>query len=202
MTEPTTGTTGRAPVMKFSHLGLVVKDLPMMQEFYTGVLGFVLTDKGTNRGGATMAFMTLDPDEHHQVFLVDGRPDELPSNTIIPGGGPVLHHLSFRLGSLGDLRAMHERLRAASDRSIRTVTHGVCWAMYTTDPEGNDLEFFADTPWYCHQPFLRPMDFTMDEDELYRQTEAIVRASPGFRPYAEFLQDLERQVPRDLPGAG
>ena len=65
----------------------------------------------------------------------------------------------------------------------------------------DDLEFFADTPWYCHQPFLKPMDFTMDEDELYRQTEEIVRASPGFRPYADFHRDLEQRVPRELPGA-
>ena len=77
MTE-TTATSTKAPVMKFSHLGLVVKDLPMMEEFYTRVLGFELTDKGTTGQGVTMAFMTLDPDEHHQVFLVDGRPDNMP----------------------------------------------------------------------------------------------------------------------------
>ena len=43
MTE-TTATSTKAPVMKFSHLGLVVKDLPKMEEFYTRVLGFELTD--------------------------------------------------------------------------------------------------------------------------------------------------------------
>ena len=198
MTE-STATPDKAPVMKFSHLGLVVKDLPMMEAFYTGVLGFELTDKGKTGQGVTMAFMTLDPDEHHQVFLVDGRPDDLPTNTIIPGGGAVLHHLSFRLGSLADLKAMHARLVADSDRDIRTVTHGVCWAMYTTDPEGNTLEFFADTPWYCHQPFLKPMDFHMPEDELYRLTEEMVRESPGFSSYADFHRDLETRVPRDLP---
>lgn len=196
MTAETNG--AKAPRMKFSHLGLVVKDLEMMQEFYTRVLGFELTDKGKTGVGATMAFMTLDPDEHHQVFLVDGRPDGLPSNTVVPDWGPVLHHLSFRLGSLGDLKAMFERLRAESDRPIHTATHGVCWTMYTTDPEGNTLEFFADTPWYCHQPFMVPMDFTRPEDELHRETEALCRAAPGFRPYAEFYRDLEERVPRAL----
>lgn len=187
-------TEAKAPRMKFSHLGLVVKDLEMMEDFYTRVLGFELTDKGKTGQGVTMAFMTLDPEEHHQVFLVDGRPEDLPSNTIIPGGGPVLHHLSFRLPALGDLRAMHARLAAESERDIRTVTHGVCWAMYTTDPEGNTLEFFADTPWYIHQPFLVPMDFTLPDDELYRQTEELCRGAPGFQPYAVWYGDLERRV--------
>lgn len=185
-----------APRMKFSHLGLVVKDLDMMQDFYTRVLGFALTDRGETGAGATMAFMTLDPDEHHQVFLVDGRPAALPRNTVVPAWGPVLHHLSFRLGSLGELKAMFERLRAESDRPIRTVTHGLCWAMYTTDPEANELEFFADTPWYCHQPFLAPMDFTMAEDALFRETEDLCRAAPGFRPYAAFRDELEARLAR------
>ncbi len=196
MAETATVTTDKAPIMKFSHLGLVVKDLPMMQDFYTRVLGFTLTDKGTTGIGATMAFMTLDPDEHHQIFLVDGRPDaELPSNTILAGSSPVLHHLSFRLGSLGDLRVMYARISAESDRAIKTVTHGICWAMYTSDPEGNELEFFADSPWYCLQPFLKPLDFRMPEDDLFRQTEQLVREAPGFRPYAAFNADLERRVP-------
>jgi len=189
----------KAPVMKFSHLGLVVKDLPMMEKFYTEVLGFELTDKGKTGQGVTMAFMTLDPDEHHQVFLVDGRPDGLPTNTIIEGGAPVLHHLSFQLGSLGDLRAMYQRFESVSERAIRTVTHGLCWAMYTSDPEGNELEFFANSPWYCYQPFLKPLDFRMPEDELYRQTEQMVRDAPGFQPYADFFSDLEQRVPRELP---
>lgn len=190
-----TKTAGAAPRMRFSHLGLVVSDIDMMQDFYTGVLGFELTDKGVTSQGATMAFMTLDPVEHHQVFLVDGKPDALPSNTVIPNAGPVLHHLSFRLDSLTDLRAMHDRLASHSDRHIRAVSHGVCWAIYTSDPEGNELEFFADSPWYIHQPVLKPIDLSRTDDELMAETEEMCRAAPGFKPYAEFYDDLERRVP-------
>lgn len=197
MSDPQT--TSSAPRMSFSHLGLVVSDIEMMEAFYTGVLGFELTDKGVTGQGATMAFMTLDPAEHHQVFLVDGRPDELPSNTVIPGAGPVLHHLSFRLGSLADLRVMHDRLRCGSDRHVRTVTHGLCWAIYTSDPEGNQLEFFADTPWYIYQPFLEPIDLARPDDELMAETEEMCRNAPGFKPYAEFHGDLARRVPATAP---
>jgi catechol-2,3-dioxygenase len=146
-----------------------------------------------------MAFMTLDPEEHHQVFLVDGKPDEpLPANRFMPGIGPVLHHLSFRLASMSELRRMYQRLGAESDRAIRTVTHGVCWAMYTTDPEGNALEFFADTPWYITQPVMEPIDFSQSDEDLYNETEVLCRASPGFRPYADFNAELARRVPASL----
>ena len=194
-----TETVDMAPRMKFSHLGLVVSDLETMQDFYTRVLGFELTDKGVTGSGATMAFMTLDPEEHHQVFLVDGKPEgELPANRFMPGTGPVLHHLSFRLASLAELRRMHGRLGSESDRAIDTVTHGVCWAIYTADPEGNSLEFFADTPWYVTQPFLKPIDFSRSDEDLLRETEAMCRASPGFRNHAEFSAELARRVPASL----
>lgn len=179
----------------FSHMGLVVKDIALMEDFYTRVIGFERTDGGKTGQGVTMIFMTLDPREHHQVFLVEGRPDNLPTNTIIPGGGAVLHHMAFRLDSLGDLQRMYRRIVAESDRRIMTATHGVCWTMYTQDPEGNGIEFFADTPWYCHQPYMKPMDFNKDEQTLMAETEALCRAAPGFRMYDEFYDNLGERLP-------
>ena len=44
MPDTDSATISPAPVMKFSHLGLVVRDLPMMEQFYTGILGFALTE--------------------------------------------------------------------------------------------------------------------------------------------------------------
>ncbi len=163
-------------------MGLVVKDIAMMEDFYTNVIGFERTDGGMTGQGVTMIFMTLDPEEHHQVFLVEGRPDDMPTNTIVPGAGGAIHHLAFRLESLADLREMYQRISSVSDRNIMTATHGVCWTMYTTDPEGNGIEFFADSPWYVTQPFLKPMDFNIDEDELMEVTEKMCREAPGFMP--------------------
>jgi catechol-2,3-dioxygenase len=181
--------------VRFSHLGLVVSDIEMMEDFYTRVVGFEKTDSGTASQGITMTFMTLDPSEHHQVFLVEGRPDDLPSNKLIPAGPPVLHHLSFRLDSLSDLQKMYKRLKPEVKDDPRTVTHGVCWAMYAKDPEGNAIEFFADTPWYVHQPFLKPMDFNIDSDTLFAETEALLRNAPGFQPLDDFHKNLEKRIP-------
>jgi len=181
--------------VRFSHLGLVVSDIEMMEDFYTRVVGFEKTDSGTASQGITMTFMTLDPSEHHQVFLVEGRPDDLPSNKLIPDGPPVLHHLSFGLDSLSDLQKMYKRLKPEVKDDPRTVTHGVCWAMYAKDPEGNAIEFFADTPWYVHQPFLKPMDFNIDSDTLFAETEALLRNAPGFQPLDDFHKNLEKRIP-------
>jgi len=180
---------------RFSHMGLVVKDIEMMEDFYTNVIGFERTDGGMTGAGVVMIFMTLDPEEHHQVFLVEGRPDEMPTNTIVPGAGGAIHHLAFRLESLADLRSMYQRISAVSDRKIRTGTHGVCGTMYTTDPEGNGIEVFADSPWYVTQPFLKPMDFNIAEDELMATTEKLCREAPGFAPIGEFYKDLHTRVP-------
>ena len=180
---------------RFSHMGLVVKDIAMMEDFYTNVIGFERTDGGMTGQGVTMIFMTLDPEEHHQVFLVEGRPDDMPTNTIVPGAGGAIHHLAFRLESLADLREMYQRISSESDRKIMAATHGVCWTMYTTDPEGNGIEFFADSPWYVTQPFLKPMDFNVDENELMEVTEKMCRGAPGFMPIGEFYSNLHERVP-------
>ena len=181
--------------VRFSHLGLVVNDIEMMEDFYTRVIGFEKTDSGTASQDVTMTFMTLDPSEHHQVFLVEGKPDRLPTNTLIPDGPPVLHHLSFRVDSLGDLRKMYQRLCREVKDDPWTVTHGVCWAMYAKDPEGNAIEFFADTPWYVHQPFLKPLDFNIDTDTLFVDTKALLEDAPGFQPLEDFHRNLKARVP-------
>ena len=180
---------------RFSHMGLVVKDIEMMEDFYTNVVGFERTDGGMTGQGVVMIFMTLDPEEHHQIFLVEGRPDDMPTNTIVPDAGGAIHHLAFRLESLADLRTMYQRISNVSDRKIMTASHGVCWTMYTTDPEGNGIEFFADSPWYVMQPFLKPMDFNIEEKELMAITEKMCREAPGFMPISEFYKDLNKRVP-------
>jgi len=76
-----------------------------------------------------------------------------------------------------------------------TVTHSVCWAMYAKDPKGNAIEFFSDTPWYGHQPFLKPMDFNIDSDTLFAETEALLRNAPGFQPLDDFHKNLEKRIP-------
>jgi catechol 2,3-dioxygenase-like lactoylglutathione lyase family enzyme len=59
----------KRPKLSFSHMGIFVSDINKMVDFYTRVLGLVVSDRGIVQDGRDMAFMTLDPREHHQVAL-------------------------------------------------------------------------------------------------------------------------------------
>jgi catechol-2,3-dioxygenase len=161
--------TRTAPNLKFSHMGISVKDMPRMEAFYTRALGFTVTDRG-EAGGMQLVFLSRDPLDHHQIVLASGRPSELPANTANPQFGPSINQISFRLGSLADLRDVHERLLAEGASDLFPANHGIAWSIYAHDPEGNNLEFFVDTDWYIKQPFLIPLDLSRSDEELTRET--------------------------------
>ena len=101
-----------APNLKFSHMGLSVKDIARMEGFYTRVLGFTVTDRGT-AGGMQLVFLSRDPFDHHQIVLATGRPERLPANTANPQFGPSINQISFKMGTLADLREMHGQIGRA-----------------------------------------------------------------------------------------
>jgi catechol-2,3-dioxygenase len=162
----------------FSHLGLHVTDLARMEAFYTGVLGLLVTDRGTLPGGPSLVFLSRDPDEHHQLVLVDGRP--------AGAGYNVVNQISFKLPALADLKALHARLRQDGITGFRVVTHGNAWSIYFGDPEGNRVELFVDTPWHTPQPLAEPFDIEAPIETILADTEALCRRRPGFRPRAEW----------------
>lgn len=166
------------PPVAFRHVGLHVTDLDRMEAFYTRVLGLVVTDRGARPDGATLVFLSRDPDEHHQVVLVTGRPPDVGFN--------VVNQLAFELPTLAALKAMHARLRAEGLTQLRVVTHGNAWSIYVADPEGNRIELFVDTPWHTPQPFTAPFDLDAPEAEILAQTEALCRSRPGFCARAEW----------------
>ena len=160
-----------APVA-FSHLGINVHDLARMEDFYTRVLGLLVSDRGTLANGPTLVFLSRDPDEHHQIVLVTGRAPDTRDN--------VVNQISFKLPALADLKAMHARVRDAGVKEFRIVTHGNAWSIYFADPEGNRVEVFVDTPWHTRQPCAEPFDITAPTETILAETEALCRRRPDF----------------------
>ena len=183
--------TERKPAanLMFSHMGLSVKDIAKMEDFYTRVLGFTATDRG-EAGGMKLVFLSRDPNDHHQIVLATGRPDTLPANTANPQFGPSINQISFKMGSLTDLRDMHERLLAEGGGNLFPANHGVAWSIYAHDPEGNNLEFFVDSDWYITQPFLIPLDLTKSDAEIVSQTREMCESSEGFEPYTDWRKKV------------
>ena len=175
--------------LMFSHMGLSVKDIVKMERFYTGVLGFTVTDRGT-AGGMKLVFLSRNPLDHHQIVLATGRPAELPTNTDNPQFGPSINQISFKMGSLADLRAILPSLEIEGAGNLFPANHGVAWSIYAHDPEGNNLEFFVDTDWYITQPFLIPLDLTKSDHEIIELTRAMCEKSAGFEPYGEWRKKV------------
>jgi catechol 2,3-dioxygenase len=180
---------GRAANLMFSHMGLSVKDIGRMEGFYTNVLGFTVTDRG-EAGGMLLVFLSRDPNDHHQIVLATGRPDTLPANTANPQFGPSINQISFKMGSLADLRDMHERLLSHGGQNLFPANHGVAWSIYAHDPEGNNLEFFVDSDWYIKQPFLIPLDLTKSDSEIVSETKKMCESSEGFEPYSDWRKKV------------
>lgn len=180
--------TDPLPDLRFSHFGMYVRDLSAMERFYVDVLGLTVTDRG-DLGPVQLVFMSRDPEEHHQLVLASGRPPE-------PAFNPI-NQISFRVAGVGALRALHRRLRAARTADLVAVTHGNAISIYFRDPEGNRLEVFFDTPWYCTQPVREPVDLEQEDAALLAQSEAIARARPDFVPRAQWVERMRALMRRD-----
>jgi catechol 2,3-dioxygenase len=178
--------TNRRVPLSMSHIGLYVYDLPKMEDFYTRVLGFTVTDRGKVRG-ADIVFTSWDPKDHHQVALVSGRPKELAYNHI--------NQISFRVASVEDLQTIWRRVKDESGvTDMRPMDHGNAWSLYFRDPEGNRLEVFCDTQWYIEQPCIEDLDLALPADEIRAKSDAFCRKAPGFRPIAEYQAELAAKM--------
>ncbi len=177
--------SARAPNLMFSHMGLSVKDIGKMEDFYSRVLGFTVTDRGVV-GGMDLVFLSRNPLDHHQIVLATGRPEKLPANIANPQFGPSINQISFKMGALADLRDMRDRLEAAGCANLFLGNHGIAWSIYVHDPEGNNLEFFVDTDWYITQPFLIPLDFAKTDQEIIDLTKVLCEQSEGYEPYGDW----------------
>ena len=174
----------RREALTFSHMGFFARDIERLARFYTQVLGFVITDRGL-LGTTPLIFLSRDPTEHHQIVLAAGRPEGLPFN--------VINQISLRVADLSVLREVRKRVLAEPDASdLVGATHGNAISIYFRDPEGNRLEVFIDTPWYCEQPLRETLDFDQDDEAIMAFAEQLARSRPKFRSRDEWIGDMER----------
>ena len=158
------------PRWTMSHIGLYVTDIEAMAAFYTGVLGFQVTDRGPF-GDAELLFLSRNATDHHQIVLIPGRP---------AGSYNVVNQISLKVDTVQDLRRYHEHLTERSVDDIDPVDHGNAWSVYFRDPEGNRLEVFMDTAYYVVQPQREELDFSLDDAGLDRVTQERFGGDPSF----------------------
>lgn len=165
--------------VRWSHCVLRVRDVEAMVAFYCDALGFRVADRGPiGRGGGEIVFLSGSSSDHHQMAFMGVRGPEEASS---------LEHNAFRVDSLAEVL---DRYRwATGDERVEAahpVTHGNAISVYFSDPEGNGIEVFCDTPWHVQQPQVRGWDPSKREDEILATIEAEFRDEPEFMPMEQY----------------
>lgn len=172
----------RPPNAQLTHLGFQVIDLDRMIDFYTRVIGLVLTDRGPYYRGGEIAFLSRDPAEHHQVVLASGRSPEM---------GSIINQISFLVDDLEHLRVFYSLLLAECVKELAPRNHGNAWSIYFHDPEGNRIELYVPTPWHVGQPYGRPLDLTLPAQTLRKQTYEMILGDPSFQTREKWESEMK-----------
>jgi len=143
-----------AKVTGLGHVGIFIDDVQRMIDFYTGVLGLTLTDRGSGDRGV---FLSARPQQEHHEFVLAKAPE---------GQKTMAQQISFTVGSLQDWRELHGRIVAAGCNVDRIVNHGIAFGCYFRDPEDNRIEVYWSTGKDYPQPHGDPIDMTKSDQEL------------------------------------
>lgn len=168
--------------LSWSHALMQVHDLNSMVDFYTGLLGFEVTNRGSFDDGTELVFMSQNDSDHHQIAFASGKPAEPKP--------PQANHFAFRVASLDEVKDWVAKLKA-DERVQKTapITHGNAWSVYFKDPDGNGLEIFCDTPWHVSQPQGGPWDPEADNKTILASTLEQFKDDAEFQPIEEYYSD-------------
>lgn len=167
------------PALMFSHFGVNCDDADKLEDFYTRVLGFCVSDHGLIRGDKDrIIFMTRRPREHHQFVLAGGRTSEF---------APTVGETGFKAPDLEALRELRDRLAVEPDVSdLQPVDHGISWTLYFRDPESNRCAVSVETGHYVPQPAAWDLDLAADDEAIAKLTRERCESTPGHMPFDEW----------------
>ncbi|MFD7847677.1 VOC family protein [Nocardia sp. NPDC004340] len=128
-----------APVLATGHIGLNVTDLDRSVSFYRRALGFEQLGAG---GEGAQRFAFLGRDGQLQVTLWQQSDGEFSAKT------PGLHHLSFQVDTIDQVRAVETALKDLDVAFAHdgVVAHGegaASGGIFFIDPDGIRLEVYA-----------------------------------------------------------
>lgn len=173
------------PNAQITHVGIYVRNLEVMVDFYCSALGMLLNDIG-DMNGRRLAFLSRCANEHHQVVLAYDPERHF-------AGESSLNQVSFRVESLADLCAYYKALLPAGLAGMEGRHHGNSWSFYFFDPEGNKIEIYAVTQWQVQQPWRRPLDLTRPVAEIEAETQAYLQ-EVAHRPLADWQAEMRAKL--------
>ena len=140
------------------HVGLYAKDPAASAEFYRDLLGMQIVggSEADHPLGASAFVCSRPGEESHEIALF---------------ANPIYKHVAFKVCSLAELRLVHARVLARKLPIKFAFNHGVSFAFYFDDPDGNMIEVYWPTGALerYRQPHAEPLDLTQPDDVLLRQ---------------------------------
>jgi catechol 2,3-dioxygenase-like lactoylglutathione lyase family enzyme len=146
-------------VTGLGHVGISVRDMDKMLDFYTRILGLTITDGGGPGGRGV--FLSAQPENEHHEFVI-GQSDTRRTNA---------QQISFTVASLDDLRELYHSLKDYGIEQFRVTNHGIAFGCYFRDPEDNYVEVYWSTGMDYPQPHGEPIDLDLSNEELLRVLE-------------------------------
>ena len=125
---------------RLGHVVLKVRDLERSTAFYSGLLGLQVMATGRYPGGLVVRFLAANRRDHHELALMEIGPGAADP----PQNGVGLAHFAFRVPDHEALEDAYRQLKESGVPVHFTVNHGVCSAVYLQDPDGHQLEVYAD----------------------------------------------------------
>ena len=179
------------------HVHLKVANLDRAIAFYSGVLGFDLTQ----RMGRSAAFLGAGGYHHHIGLNTWESRDGGPP----PPGTTGLYHLAIRYPDRAALADALKRLTESGIPIEGASDHGVSEAIYLRDPDGNGIELYRDRPraeWpRASDGSMQMITAPLDLDALLADAappEPAPSALPADAPAS--MTDATRRLLRDLRG--
>ncbi len=122
-------------IKELGHVVLYVSDLQRIADFYRDTLGF----HELHRGLGTAVFSSGRT--HHELLLIEvggeSKKDRYPT--------PGLYHIGLKIGdSAEDVKQALKELEMKGVTIVGTADHTVTHSLYILDPDGNELELYAD----------------------------------------------------------
>ena len=142
------------------HVGMYAKNPASLAEFYRDVMGMQIVgcSDASHPLGAS-AFLSSRPrEESHQIAMFSN---------------PELAHRAFKIGSLAALKRFYQKIVGGGIPIKFEFLHGVSFAFYFEDPEGNVIEVFWRTGLEYPQPFAQKIDLTKTEEELMKELKVL-----------------------------
>jgi catechol-2,3-dioxygenase/mannose-6-phosphate isomerase-like protein (cupin superfamily) len=178
------------------HVGLRASNPAASAEFYRDLLGMeIIGGSSADHPFGATAFLSSRPDEEsHEIALF---------------ANPAFAHAAFKVSSLAELRSVHARVVERNIPIKFAADHGVSFAFYFDDPDGNMIEVYWPTrdpigrrpQAEALQPHMEPLDLSQREEVLLEKvTRRGTRASAAANETATVA---ERNQPTYVPaGSG